>query len=73
MRVTEAFVREEENDDTFRNVNDDIRSSWMHAIQINNAFWPALDITGTVGTVLVYYFGVQLHGQRRAGTGQPAC
>ena len=33
MRVTEAFVREEENDDTFRNVNDDIRSSWMHAIQ----------------------------------------
>ena len=29
--------------------------SWMHAIQINNAFWPALDITGTVGTVLVYY------------------
>lgn len=62
MRVTEAFVREEENDDTFRNVNDDIRSSWMHAIQINNAFWPALDITGTVGTVLVYYFGVQFMG-----------
>ena len=62
MRVTEAFVRAEENDDTFRNVNDDIRSSWMHAIQINNAFWPALDITGTVGTVLVYYFGVQFMG-----------
>ncbi len=62
MRVTEAFVREDENLDTFRNVGDDIRSSWMRAIHINNAFWPALDLTGTIGTVLVYYFGVKLMG-----------
>ncbi|MBR3503238.1 MAG: ABC transporter ATP-binding protein [Clostridia bacterium] len=63
MRVTEAFVREDENLDTFRNVGDDIRSSWMRAIHINNAFWPALDLTGTIGTVLVYYFGVKLMGE----------
>jgi len=62
MRVTEAFVREEENLDTFQNVGDDIRRSWMRAIHINNAFWPALDLTGTIGTVLVYYFGVRLMG-----------
>ena len=62
MRVTEAFVREDENLDTFQNVGDDIRSSWMRAIHINNAFWPALDLTGTIGTVLVYYFGVKLMG-----------
>ena len=29
MRVTEAFVREEENFDTFTNVNSDIRNTWM--------------------------------------------
>ena len=62
MRVTEAFVREEENLDTFQNVNQDIRHSWMQAIQVNNAFWPALDLTGTIGTVLVYYFGVKMMG-----------
>ncbi|MGI6173727.1 MAG: ABC transporter ATP-binding protein [Christensenellales bacterium] len=62
MRVTEAFVREEENADTFENVGDDIRTSWMRAIQINSAFWPALDITSTVGTVLVYYFGIRFMG-----------
>lgn len=66
MRVTEAYVREDENLDTFRNVNDDIRSSWMRAIQINNAFWPALDITGTIGTVLVYYVGISLMGNAAA-------
>ena len=63
MRVTEAFVREDENLDTFRNVGSDIRNSWMRAIHINNAFWPALDLTGTIGTVLVYYFGVKLMGE----------
>ncbi|MGN0742913.1 MAG: ABC transporter ATP-binding protein [Candidatus Fimadaptatus sp.] len=66
MRVTEAFVREEENLDTFSNVNDDIRSSWMRAIQINNAFWPVLDITGTIGTILVYYVGISLMGNAAA-------
>ncbi len=59
MRVTEAFARESENFETFANVNDDIRKSWMRAIQLNNAFWPAMDITGTIGTILVYYFGVR--------------
>ncbi len=63
MRVTEAFVREDENFDTFTNVNDDIRTSWMRAIRINSAFWPALDFTGTLGTVLVYYFGIRMMGQ----------
>ena len=66
MRVTEAFVREDENLDTLSNVNDDIRSSWMRAIQINNAFWPVLDITGTIGTILVYYVGISLMGNAAA-------
>ena len=56
MRITEAFVREEENLGTFVNVGNDIRHSWMHAIRINSAFWPALDFIGTLGTMLVYYF-----------------
>ena len=62
MRVTEAFVREDENYDTFKNVNNDIRRSWMRAMQVNAAFWPALDTTGTIGTVLVYYFGIRMMG-----------
>lgn len=66
MRVTEAFVREDENLDTFSNVNDDIRKSWMRAIQINNAFWPVLDITGTIGTILVYFVGISLMGRATA-------
>lgn len=66
MRVTEAFVREDENLDTFCNVNNDIRTTWMRAIQINNAFWPVLDVTGTIGTILVYFVGISLMGRSAA-------
>lgn len=60
MRITKAFVREDENADTFAFVNDDIRHHWMRAVKMNALFWPALDVTGTLGTVLVYYFGVTM-------------
>ena len=63
MRVTKAFVREDENADTFRHVNNDIRDNWMKAVTINNALWPALDMTGVLGTVLVYIFGVHFMQQ----------
>ena len=59
MRVTESFVREDENLDTFKNVNNDIRASWMRAVRISQAFWPFLDNIGIIGTVLVYIFGVR--------------
>ncbi len=59
MRVSQAFVREEENARIFEGANDDIRTRWLSAIRYNAAFWPALDVTGTLGTVLVYFFGVR--------------
>ena len=60
MRVTQSFVRERVNNEIYTDINDDIRSSWMRAIRINAFFWPGLDITGTLGTVLVYIFGVMM-------------
>jgi len=63
MRVTSAFVREDENADSFKEINHDIRRRWMKAVTINNLFWPALDLTGTLGTILVYIFGVRFMGQ----------
>ena len=62
MRVTEDFAREPENYEAFSDVGNDIRKSWMHAIYLNNSFWPMLDMTGNIGTALVYYFGVRLMG-----------
>ena len=63
VRVTQFFVREEENAQIFEGANDEIRNGWMRAIKYNAGFWSSLDVTGTIGTVLVYYFGVQFMDQ----------
>ncbi|MGI5899037.1 MAG: ABC transporter ATP-binding protein [Christensenellales bacterium] len=59
MRVTESFVREEENFDIFSETNEDIKHSWIKAIKVNSIFWPSLDLFSMVSTVLVYIFGVR--------------
>ena len=59
MRVTQAFTREEVNSKTFRMVNDDVKRSWIKAVQLSTAFGPTLDLVGSLGTVLVYIFGVK--------------
>ncbi len=58
MRVTQAFVREQENSEAFKGVSSEVKKSWMSAVRVSGAFWPMLDLTGSVGTVLVYLFGV---------------
>jgi ATP-binding cassette subfamily B protein len=63
VRVTQFFVREEKNAQIFEGANDEIRTGWMRAIKYNAGFWSSLDVTGTIGTVLVYYFGVQFMDQ----------
>ena len=63
MRVTQAFVREDENARIFEGANNEIRTGWMRAIKYNASFWSLLDITGTIGTVLVYFFGVRQMSQ----------
>ncbi|MDR2514089.1 MAG: ABC transporter ATP-binding protein/permease [Christensenellaceae bacterium] len=68
MRVTQAFKREKVNGEIFTDTNQDIRSSWMRAIRLNNLFWPFLDIVSAVGTILVLVFGVKML-ERYAGPG----
>lgn len=58
VRITQAFVREKENESVFEEINDDVKSSWMSAIKINNLFWPNLDFASAIGVALVFYFGI---------------
>lgn len=62
MKVIQAFVREKENENIFLELNNDIKSTWMDAIKVNNLFWPCIDLISTIGTVLIYIFGVKALG-----------
>ncbi len=58
MRVTQAFAREPETNKVYNELSQDIRSSWMSAIMVNNFMGPSSIIIATISTILVYWFGV---------------
>lgn len=58
IRITQAFTREDTNAEIFKELNSTFKKTWMRAIRVNNLFWPTIDFTGTLSTVLIFLVGV---------------
>lgn len=58
IRVTQSFVREEENIKIFNNLSQDYGTAWMHAVKYNFLLWPAIDNISTWTTAAVYVLSV---------------
>lgn len=59
IRVTQSFVREQENTGIFNNLSQNYRSAWMRAVKFNFTLWPCVDIISTVTTSFIYVLGVR--------------
>jgi len=57
MRITQAFSREDQNQDRFTDTNRQNFEAQMEAARLHAAFFPLVDIISTLGVVLVYYYG----------------
>lgn len=63
MKVTQSFVREEENQSIFNRLCDAWKKAWMKAVGINNIIWPIISNLSTIGVSLVYYSGITWLGE----------
>lgn len=59
IRVTQAFVREQENTGIFNDLSTNYRKSWMKAVMFNFTMGPSVDIISTVTTAFIYVLGVR--------------
>lgn len=59
IRVTQSFVREQENTGIFNYLSKNYRSSWMKAVMFNFTMGPSVDIISTVTTVCIYILGIR--------------
>lgn len=59
IRVTQSFVRENENSGIFNQLSGKYRKSWMRAVIFNFTMGPSVDIISTVTTSFVYVLGIQ--------------
>lgn len=58
IRVTQSFVRENENTDIFNRLSSDYRSAWMRAVRYNFIMWPMVDLISTITAAFVFILGI---------------
>lgn len=69
MKVTQAFAQEQASEADFNQLNADIVKTWMRAIRLNNFFGPAVNITGALSTMLVFFMGSYMYFRGEATVG----
>lgn len=60
IKVVQAFAREEGTATNFREMVDEVCKSFVQAVKLNDLFWPLVDFSAGIGTVLLFYNGYQL-------------
>ncbi|MET3209816.1 UNVERIFIED_CONTAM: ABC-type multidrug transport system fused ATPase/permease subunit [Paenibacillus sp. PvR008] len=60
IRVTQAYTQEQENMAYFDNMNSSSKRSWDKASAMNQVFGPLIDITGGLGTLVLFWVGAHL-------------
>ena len=59
IRVTQSFVRENENNQIFNNLSGNYRKSWMNAILYNFTLGPSVDMISIITTSFIYVLGIR--------------
>lgn len=57
MKVTQAFVREEENRRIFHKLSSDYRRAWLRSVMLNLIMWPYIDIVTNITIAVLYSAG----------------
>lgn len=60
MRVTESYTRQNDNQTFFEGMNRDWMNMFLRAQRRSILFGPLVDITGALGTALLFWYGVHL-------------
>jgi len=58
MKVTQSFVREEENEKIYERTSDECRTSWISAVKANSLLWPITENISVLTISLMYIAGV---------------
>lgn len=62
IKITQSFAREKENYQIFKDINNEYRDSWMHAVKIQFLLWPGVQNISVIATSLIYFVGIRQIG-----------
>lgn len=62
IKVVQAFANENNTSSNFSDLVTDMMGSFIKAVRLNDLFWPLVDSSWGIGTVIVYWLGAKLIG-----------
>ncbi len=60
IRVVQSFAAEKETSSIFLKLCNEWKDAFVRAIRMNDFFWPTVEVSWGVGTILVFWFGASL-------------
>jgi ATP-binding cassette subfamily B multidrug efflux pump len=60
IRVVQSFTAETKTRAIYRELLREHRQSFLRAVRLNDLFWPAVELSWGIGTIAVFWYGVQL-------------
>jgi ATP-binding cassette subfamily B multidrug efflux pump len=60
IRVVQSFAAENETSSIFLKLCNEWKDAFINAIRVNDFFWPTVEMSWGVGTILVFWFGASL-------------
>lgn len=60
IRVIQSFTAEQRTSNDFRTLLRECVKAFISAVRMNNLFWPSVEMSWGIGTIVVFWFGVRL-------------
>jgi ATP-binding cassette subfamily B protein len=60
IRVVQSFTAEPATSRTFGRLLNDSMQAFIRAVRLNDCFWPSVDFSWGMGTIVVFWYGVHL-------------
>ncbi|MGH4137276.1 ABC transporter ATP-binding protein [Clostridium sp.] len=60
IRIVQSFATEDKTSKTFVTYVSDMMNSFLKAVRLNDLFWPMVELSWGVGSLLVYWYSVPL-------------
>lgn len=63
IRIVQSFASEKNTSHTFNSLVKEMMGAFVHAVQLNDLFWPMVEISWGIGCVILFWYSVKLMGQ----------
>lgn len=69
VRIIQSFTAEEEAQESYEELLVDHRNAFVKAVRLNDAFFPSVDISWSIGSVAMYFVAVTILGINEGSVG----